>query len=156
MWGNDFAVTLCRRHLRIGNDLFFVSIDNRPSAREPRSNVVHSLLDMRGISFERRVHERARPNQRHVAKQDVEQLRKLVELRHAKILAEGCNSWVIAQRDAFRPDVGTVFDHCRELVDVEVLVSVPNAFLQVKDLAFTRKPKNDHGQDQQGRQYHDE
>ena len=87
--------------------------------------------------------------------QYIEQLWDLVEFCHPQIAAGSRHTRVVSQCDALGSHVGAVFQHRRELVDVEILVLESDTLLQVKNFALARESQHDGRQKQDRRQHND-
>ena len=107
---------------------------------------------------ERRVlgeHERPRADQGHVALEDVEQLRRLVEREAADEAADARDAIVVRALDdraVLADEHGRVDLHRTELVELEEAPAAPGALLGEEDGALGVQPDRDRDRDQQRRQ----
>ena len=133
----------------------FISEDNRADSGKTRLHVVDVGLYLVGVWRECLVHQRARPDNGHVAEKDVEELRKLVDLRFAQETSERQNARIAMRRVKPAGHVGTIAQHRRKLQNLEVSVLVADAVLSVEDIMLASAFENNHHRYQQWRQHYD-
>jgi len=95
---------------------------------------------------------RTRTNDTHVALQDVEQLRQLVEFCLAQETAHGQHPSVVLGSDRSRADIGAVLKHRSELQQTEPAPPVTHPLLPIKNLSLATQPQYDYERNEQRQQ----
>ena len=91
---------------------------------------------------------RPRTDQRHAAKQDVQQLRQLVDAEAPQEAADRSDPRIVPGRRLPGPKVGHVGEHGPELEDINRLVVEPDARLDEQDRSGAGQPNQQGGQEQ--------
>ena len=157
--GRDYlGVGLVYRHAllnAIRQDRLLVAEDYGAYAGKSWLYVVDLRLYLVRVWREGLVHERTRADDGHVAKEDVEYLRKLVYLSLPEEASERQDSRIALGRVQAASHVGAVQEHGREFQDLEVPVSVAYSVLSIEDVMLARALENYHHRHQQWRQDYD-
>src|SRR5918998_4122634 len=107
------------------------SVHLRPS-REPRLHLEPAPL-VRGVALDLVRKRRPRPDEAHVAAQDVEQLRQLVDRQTAKYAADARYAGVALVHCPTRPARFGADDHRPELEELELAAATTDAPLAIQD-----------------------
>ena len=155
---DDLGVCLVKVHALRGafrKQGFLVAEHHRADAGEARLHVVDLLLDPVRVRRKCLAHKRTRPDDRHVAKEDVEDLRQLVDLRLAQEPSKRQHARIAVRRVQTACHVRRVAEHRRELEDLEVAILVADPVLSVEDVVLARALEDDHHGDQERTQHED-
>ena len=155
VWRDYFGVGLVDVHAflhALGKNGFLVAEDDGANACESGLDGVYPCLDFFGIRVEGLVHQRAWADNRHIAKEDVENLRQLVDLRLSEDAPHRQDAGVAMRGVESTSHVGAVAEHRGELQDLEMLVLVADAVLSIENVMLASAFEDDHHRDEERRQ----
>ena len=150
----DFQFTFIRSDvLRIKHDRIdprlrqqplLIPENNRAEPRDSRPHIINHPLYMFRKTFEIHLHLRTRPYDTHRSTEYIQYLRQFIDLRLPQKTAERQYTRIIPGGQAACPHIGGVLQHGGELKNRKHPVPVPNPFLQIPYLMFSRTPQNQH------------
>lgn len=149
-----FVHVAALRFLR-GKKAFLATEDDRADARKAWLRVVDARFHFVRIRREGLVDEGTRADYGHVAEEDAEELRELVDLRLAEEVAHRQDARILLHRVEAARHVRRVAEHRRKLPDFEVAVLVADARLAVEDVVLAGALKADHNRDEKRRKDED-